>query len=696
MPGQDTKDGDMDQTYFAVKPQDELAPDLVSRVKDFFQFMQSSGIFQRIRKSYQAYYGMSDRGFFSSGLSATGEKQELTTIKVNQYRSLILGLLNLTTSQKASFEVRATNTDFKSQSQAILAQGILDYYLREKKLERKLRDAVELALVTGEGYIKATWEPTDGDQYGVNPETGAVIYEGDILYEMKNPLDIIKDVQVQTSEDPSWLIVRSWRNKFDLAAKNPEMADQILEISDNADIDFSRVSMTVSVAQHETEEIPVYEFFHKRSEALPNGRYVIFLDGETVLFDGPLPYREIPLYRVAAAELHGTPFGYSPTFDLLSIQEAYDAVHSTIISNQLTFGVQNIWTKPGAGIVLNQLRTGMNHIESEEEPKPLQLCASPPEMFNHEKRLEQLMEQLSGVNSTVRGTPPSGDLSGAAMALLASQAIQFNSGLQQAWASLLEDVGTATFQILQDFAKVPRIAVILGKHNRSYMKQFAADDVMQVSRVVVDLGNPVMRTTAGRVEIANQLLQAQKFDTPEQYLSVIKTGNLDTLTENEQSSLLNIKAENENLQDGKPARALVTDNHHLHILEHLSVLDDPDAREEPNISQGVLAHVQDHLAQWRSADPAILMLRGLQPLPPPPPPPGMAPPQGPPGPPPGPPQAGPQPPHPGAVGPGPMDATNPTLKEAHGVKGPRMPGLPKGAPPEAGQAYQQVKANVPA
>ena len=689
----------MDIQYFAAKPADELASELMDRIEDNYLFVKSSLVFDRVRKSYQAYFGMSQGGFSSTALGNGGDQNELTTMKVNQYRSIIQGLLNLTTSQKAAFEVRATNTDFKSQSQTILAQGILDYYLREKNLERLLREAVEISLWGAEGYIVATWEPTGGEEHMVNPDTGNIEYQGDILYQTKHPLDIIKDLSSQQARDPNWLIVRSFKNKFDLAAKYPDLAERILDVEDTRNPELDRLSTTVAMNEKESDLIPYYEFFHRKSDSLRDGRYMIILDSDTWLFDGPLPYRKIPVHRIAAGELHGTPYGYSPAFDLLGLQELYDIMHSTVATNQSTHGVGNVWTKPGSGLTVQQLRGGMNHWESEEAPEAINLTNTPVEIFNHMQYLDTLFEKLPGLGAMSRGGPDT-QMSGAAMALVASQAVQFNSGLQQAWANLLEDVGTATFEILQDFAKVPRIAVIVGKHNRSLMKEFSADDIQQVSRVVVDLGNPLSRTTAGRVEMANQLLQAQKFETPEEYLNVITTGKLEPLTESRQTQLLNIRAENEKLRDAKAppppqmgpdgmpiqppkvVTALLTDKHPLHILEHMSVLDDPDTRLEPDVVNAVLAHVQDHLGLWEQMPPTLLNLLGIPPAQP-------AQPMGMPGMPP--PPGGPQ-------GPGASPATldqQPVVTHGAGVKGPHMPHMPKGSPDGLKEAYGQVKQNTP-
>ena len=85
----------------------------------------------------------------------------------------------MTTSQRPAFEAKAINDDYKSQTQCILAQGLLDYYMREKRLEKHLKRAVETSLWAGEGYISLEWDASEGREYGA--DDGEIIKDGDIV-----------------------------------------------------------------------------------------------------------------------------------------------------------------------------------------------------------------------------------------------------------------------------------------------------------------------------------------------------------------------------------------------------------------------------------------------------------------------------------------------------------------------------------
>jgi len=123
------------------------------------------------------------------------------------------------------------------------------------------------------------------------------------------------------------------------------------------------------------------------------------------------------------------------------------------------------------------------------------------------------------------------------------------------------------------------------------------------------------RTTAGKVELAQMMIQAGLVKTPDQMLQVIQTGNLDPLIEGRTIELLAIKAENESLVEGLPVSVMITDEHKLHILEHKATISDPAVREDSMVVQSVTEHIMEHFRFL--SDPAVaslLTLLGQEPI----------------------------------------------------------------------------------
>ncbi len=658
--------GQFEPYWASVEPK-EISDRILDKVEKYYEFLSTSGRLDLWRRSWMYYY----RPRITGGLlNPAGQQGELTTLSVNHYRNLLLHLETMTVQQRANFEPRATNSDVKSQSQVILAAGLLDYYMREKKLERFIKQGVKDCLIFSEGFVRAEWDATSGEVYGQTPN-GAPAYQGDMKYTNYNPLDVIRDFTKQSSSDEDWYVLRDFQNKYVLAAKFPEISDKILNDSDDA-IELSRTTTLNFLQFEDSDNVAVYTLIHKPTPALPQGRYTTCLDNGTVMMDGPIPYNETHVYRIAPDEETGTIFGYTVGFDLLPIQAAIDILYSTVITNQSTFGVQNILVPKGHDLSTSQMSGGLNVMEYDAKagkPEALNLTQTPPEIFNFIQQLESLGETISGVNSVARGNPEASLKSGAALALVQSMAIQFSMSLQQSYAQLVEDLGTGTINILKAFAAVPRVAAIAGKANRPLMREFTGDDLTAIKRVTVDMGNPMTRTTAGKVNLADAYMEKGMIENPDQYIQVVNTGRLEPVIEGKQANLLLTKGENEKLSEGKAQRAILTDNHAKHILEHTTVLANPEIRDNPDdpIVQLTLDHIQEHMNLAQS--PAYQMLApmlGHQVLPQPAPP--MAPQDG---------------------GTGEMlDGTPPVVQQAQGIDPAGMPQPPEGTDPQSAAIIQ--------
>lgn len=626
---------DKSNTYFAVKPPDQLAGILLDKSDTFFKILNRNEYINKIRRMWRFYHGIFGDVSGDHQVNFAGEQGELVTLPVNHFRNLAQHIYTMITTNRPIMEARSINTDYKSLSQTYLANGILDYYMREKGLENVLKRACEMSIVMGAAFVKMDWNATAGEAYDANTESGDIDYEGELEFTALSPLDVVVD-GTKESWDNEWVIVRSYQNRFNLAAKYPEWKDKIMGLPSKMQID-NYYSLSIW-SNDDTDEVPVYEFFHKRCEAVPDGRYVLFLSADIYLLDTPMPYRVVPIFRIAPSDILGTPYGYTPMFDVFPIQEGINSLYSTIMTNQNAFGVQNLWVPKNSDINMASMPGGLNIVESNVKPEPLNLTQTPAEVFKFLDMLIHSAETISGVNSVARGNPEASLKSGTALALIQSMAIQYISGLQQSYVQLIENVGTALIQNLKDFAQTPKLVALVGKNQKTYLKEFTGEDLNSISRVIVDVGNPLSRTVAGRVQMADNLLQYQLIKNPQQYFQVLNSGRLDVMYEGEMNELLLIKSENEKLMEGQPVQALAIDSHKEHIMEHKSILADPDIRDDHNIVQSVLSHIQEHISLLQTTDPNILSMTGQQPLPPPAPP--EAPPQGGPLPPQGMPQQG--------------------------------------------------------
>jgi hypothetical protein len=506
---------------------------------------------------------------------------------------------------------------------------------------------------------------------------GREIYEGDVESCIVETWDLMRDWSATSFEASPWIAVRKWENKFDEAARYPNHAPDILDV-DTTDRKFA--SFTYG-AGDDNERVEVWHFFHKRTPALPRGRQSILI-GDTLCHDGPLKTRRLPVVRMAAGRLSGTPWPSTPNSRVLAAQEVLDSTHSSLVTN--------ISSTAGGLIVAPQLaQLSTDNIAGgpkimymtagvQGKVEVLQLSPASPDSFKYAGELVRHEEQLLGLNATARGVPEYANLSGAAMAMLSSTAISNNSRLQTAYVEAVAESGAILLEVYQAYMGEERTLALLGKDNRHLTRtiKFGPRVLKEVAAVYVTIGGPLQQTTAGRMELANIYIEQGHAKTPEQIAAVMETGRLDPLTNDLRTSLLLTQWENEQLREGKGARANIYDDHSLHARVHRELLSDIFVRTDPTIVEAVLAHIDEHHMLMTTGDPTKLALVGLTPpqMLGPPGAGGEAPPPG--GPPPGPPGMGPPPP--GGEMPAGMPSmpTNPATGEQYQPPGALPPGVP--------------------
>jgi len=618
--------------YWAGSKREDVARHIFDKVRIYHDFLRQSGRLEKIRKSYAVMSGGSvdGTGKVSWEISRSGEQGELLVSAENHYRNIGNNLLTLITAQRPTIQCKAANTDAKSLSQTLIADGLLDQYLTERKLETQIKRAVKNAIFLSEGFMAILWDAQAGEDAGPAPESIDALMAGEEVPTLKTgdiqalslgPLDVIRDTCGTSWDSLDWVVIRHFVSKYELAARYPELAERIVARSDRSEAEWSGFF----ARKNATDLVAHYTFVHKRTRALPQGRLVQLLDADLVLFDGGSPYSDIPVYRVVPDEIEGSCFGDTQLWDLMGPQDAINAIDSTIITNELGRGIGNILVPRAANISVEALSTSMNEVKYDGQvpPMPLTWPATPSEFFAYKREKIAAMEVLSGVNSVVRGAPSQAvgsDASGAKLTFIQAQAIQSNSNLEKSYADLVRDVCLAILHRFKDFGgQFPRMAKMVGKANAFMVREFTADDLQSIERVKVDVGNPLMRTVSGRMAVADKLVEMGVINpsipgAAEQYLMLVKAGTYEPMIESSQTQQMRIRAENERLMEGGEVRALISDPHWLEISQHLTLLDNPSLREatpeNEAIQANVLSHVQTHIEFMKTADPLLVALRG--------------------------------------------------------------------------------------
>lgn len=612
--------------YFASLPADRLAAELQSKIDAYYAWILSSGRLARWRVAYNTYYGQ--RGSHNSSyITAGGDKGELSFLMSNEYRNLVQHLLVLAFQSRPSLETVAINRDSSSKAQSYLAKGIVEYFRRDGRIDDNIHDATEIAMIMDLGWTFNEWDILSGDEKAVDPDnSGEVVRRGGIKSRARTPLDVVTDITKPQGADREWILVKDPVNKFDLAAQYPELGDQVtaLQRDYTRDAIYRFGDMFEFDNGMNSPDIDVWTFFHKKTPSMPQGRMFQFASPTIHFFDGPTPYRKLPGNRVCPTEQILSSLGYSNANDLLGLQDVMDALISAAVTNMTSFSGNTIWTKPSPNFDFEDLAKGMRLIESDEKPEVLQMNRLPPEWLALANFVIGRLEAISGMNSVARGNLQGKDLSGTAMALLQSMAVQFNSGLIKSVNRSVEDNGNDVIQLTQDFADEPQLGMIVGAGNAYMMKEYSGKDINQIQRVYCRQSNPIKDTTAGKMQLLEIYQNAGLIKSADQITEVLETGSLDSTTDPGRNLLLSLDQENEALMRGENPPVVFTDLHPQHFQSHAKVFAAPEDRKDPQLIATVRAHYDAHMETWRTTPPEVLMALGIPPFPAVPPPmPGM-------------------------------------------------------------------------
>ena len=592
---QQQKLNDVMDEYWWRKETTECVQECIRKSNEYYQYILATGKMALWRLCFEQY----NRGFITLGsVSRGGTEGELLNLPVNEFRNIVDHVIGLTTQDKLAFEPQPINNDYSTVAQVTLSKAILNDYAKTKGLGDIRVRTDRNAYIFGEGSILRLWDKNLGDLKAVDVANQKIYKTGDIQFIEVNPTNLVRDINVPQFKDNQWFIVRIMVNKYDLAAQYPDKAEAIVHKQISTDWDNTRITSTRG---EKSDIIPLFIAMHKKTTSVPFGRFITYVDGNTWLEDGHLEPKDFPLHTNMPCPVESINFGYSTAFDLLPLQQVLDIIDGGCATNLTNFLVSNVLVPEGCNLGVSDLVGSMNLLKYNAQagkPEALNLVEFPQEAVPFRAFIVQRMEVLAGINSTNRGQVDEKITSGTMAALYASQAIHFNN-FQMADAILMGELGTGILNDLKDHPDDKRTGMVAGKGNKSYMKEFYGSDVNMIERVTVTLGSAFLQTDAGKVQVAQDLLNGPNGLDNREYLEVVETGSLESLTQGPHREMMFIKDENEVLSTGGVCKAVLTDDDALHITEHKNVIADPGLRlsndpDAAKIVNNTLTHIAEH------------------------------------------------------------------------------------------------------
>lgn len=603
------KDGNIiadSDLYFADyrrKPSD-VAASIIQRIED--QRNARSFLMRRWHRNYCYYHnyyfdqqGSSEINY--SNIFFTGEQGETISFSVNHFKNIADHMYNIITGTKTAYNTLSMNSDENSRQQTRLAEDILNYDLYHYNLEDKMKRCVRDSIMFDAAYLKVYWDHVKGKIIlPAETEDDVDVYEGEPAFEVINNKDVYYDANVRYFYDNQHLTIGWLRNMHDLIAQFPDKEEDIRASSPHASSSgVNQALQSADKSTYDTDQVEVFEFFHKPTAAMESGRYMLMTANGTTLLDHELEVDFIPVFQVSSGDDLMLQSGYSVINDIAGPQGIINAQYSAIASNHENLGIPVILIPSEANISVEALQGNYNGIkyDGDKEPKTLQLMQDDAQIFEFIKLLELEIETLSGINATTRGQVNPSDASGIALALMNQQSLEYLNPLQDSYVRFQELVGLAIIKLYQTFATTDRIIKIAGKNRITAAKSFKGSDIDGIDEVRVTIGNPIANTLSGRIMLAEYILKIPNIKYSFSALvSLLEDGDMSELIDKSSTQMLLIEKENEMILQGKNPPVSFVDDDAGHILGHSSVLNDPSYRNanDPVFKAGQ-QHILDHL-----------------------------------------------------------------------------------------------------
>jgi hypothetical protein len=638
--------------YFANKPANQLVDDLKQRELSQWNMLNSRGLPNLWRLAYAQAFGMDP----SSGRNATqklefcGAQQNFVRFRVNLTRSLIKQRNTMAAGQRIAFQCLAANDDAATLAQVPIGGKIVDYVFREAEGERVCYEALEADGYFGEGHIWARWDIDGGDLVPVQQQQPAIDqFSGQPLTEPTGQ-PIMQTVTVQQkSGAPSmqalypwnivrepfarkspWIVVKEKVSKYELMALYPEQAEALKGATLNMNSEPGAFAMFNWDTSSVTDDmVIVRHFYHEPCKAVPNGRYVGYVD-DIYLWDLPCPITKgYPVTSVCSARYFDTQMGYPESADLFSVQEMLDELLSQSATNILKFGNQNIWGQNGLDFDMDKFMEGGAFFTLPDAtvgpPQVIQYAQLPEAVKYLLEYLPERMNEIIGSNSVMRGEPSANISSGAFAALMQNIAEKFVSATQATFDFAVNATGNTLLELVRANADSSFAAEVSGDANTPYMKFFTREDLRGIKRVMVNRQSPLMNSIPGRFDVFNATKDLP-VDQRHAAVQLLKTGDDAAWTENDFSALVLIRKENELMSSGQPVMVSSTDDHILHCQKHRASLDrlrtmdqppegSPEFMQWQAAVQSHVQHINDHAITWTQTNPVFAAVCQLPPPP---------------------------------------------------------------------------------
>lgn len=531
------------------------------------------------------FYDTTTRQFRTNSATKGSANLKRNRLHVNKILPSIQNRLARLCKNPPKFDVRPNSNEVEDKEASRLSLQVLNNIFDKQKVNQKRMTLYMWMQECGHSYIKTCWDTDLGEQIE-DPDTGDVMYEGDVRLDVVPALEVFPDPLAKTLEECTYIVHAKLRKLDYFKSHYPdrgmlvkEEGTQLLSLQYEARVNSLNVQGQGQTGSQTMAKNSAIEkvYYEKRSTKHPQGRQIAVANG-VLLDDKELPIGEIPFSKFDDVLIGGKYYSESTVTHARPIQDQINRNISMRASwtNKLLNGkylaaktheLQQETLNDQSGEVIE-----FNAVPNVLPPQALQVPMIPQWAYTEEDRLNAMLDETMGINEVSKGVAPNASIPAIGMQFLMEQddtrigvVTEHN---EYSWAL----VGRHVLKYVAKFYKTPRLLKTAGKNLEYTVKSFLGSELQGHDDVIVIRGSTLPGSRVlRRQEILNlrsQGLLGNPADpsTTERVLSMLEYSEVQ-MSEVWQEIAVDeaqVKKDIELIEQGIPPKIEEFDNHPYH------------------------------------------------------------------------------------------------------------------------------------
>ena len=530
-------------------------------------------------------------------------------------------------------KVNPATNDLDDYAKAEVSTSVLQHMQKASDFETKKNTMLDWNELCGNCFWLSWWDKNKGEKFATETvidkdENGnarkreVAFFQGDIDYGLITPYEVFPEsIFKQTVEAQRSIIleqVKSVEDIYDLYDIKVEGTSvetfALTPLASGGGFGYENTTITLG---HRTLEgaQKVITYFERPSKHKPNGQMIIIVGDSHLVYYGDLPYSRIPLIQCVCREVPGQFFGKSVIEDLIPRQRAYNGCLNRIHEFIKRIALGNMSVEEGSIDIEEYEENGLApgaflvYTNGTNPPVPVPNGNLPAEIMAERHNLRTDMEYVAGVSQLmVNGATPSGVTSGAAIANLVEIDNTRLSLTGDHVRNSIRQLAILWLEIYKRYCTTRRVLNYVGSNNIAKALVWSHEDINSYD---------VEYTTENELLMSEEMQKQRFFEAynmglftdadgriPERVkqraLAFMKMGNYSDILNLNLLQMQAAQRENVFFEEGVVPKVSDTDEHAIHVEEHLRYILQMDFQllkmKKPEYAEALENHLKEHKA----------------------------------------------------------------------------------------------------